>query len=78
MSKKTKIRIGHLDTVGGIVTELGRVYRQARRGELDLGDTTRLAFVLREIRCALEVSDIERRIEALEADNPAKPWRRAA
>ena len=78
MSEKAKIRIGRLDTVGGIVTELGRVYRQARRGELDLGDATRLAYVLREIRCALEASDIERRIEALEADNPAKPWRRAA
>ena len=67
MSVKAKIRIGPLDTVGGVVTELGRVYREARRGQLDVGDATRLAMVLREIRCALEVSEFERRILALEA-----------
>ncbi len=63
---KRKPRISHLDTVGGVVTELGRVYRQARRGELDVGDATRLAMVLREIRCALEVSDFENRLTAVE------------
>ena len=66
MSEKAKVRIGRLDTVGGVVTELGRVYRQARRGNLDVGDATRFAMILREIRCALEASDIERRLEALE------------
>ena len=66
MSEKAKIRIGRLDTVGGVVTGLGRIYRKERRGELDVGDATRLAMILREIRCALEASDIERRLEALE------------
>ncbi len=66
MSEKPKIRIGRLDTVGGVVTELGRIYRQARRGELDVGDATRLAMILREIRSALEAGDIERRIQELE------------
>ena len=66
MTEKAKIRIGPLDTVGGVVRELGRIYREARRGELEVGDATRLAMVLREIRCALEASDIEKRIEALE------------
>ena len=78
MSEKANIRIGRLNTVGGVVTELGRVYREARRGSLDLADATRLAYILREIRCALEAGDIERRIEALEESNPAKPWRRVA
>jgi len=64
--EKPKIRIGRLDSVGGIVSELGRVYREARRGELDVGDATRLATILREIRSALEAGDIERRIEKLE------------
>ena len=64
--RKRKPRIGPLDTVGGVVTELGRVYRQARRGDLDIGDATRLAYILRELRCALEAGDIEARIEALE------------
>ncbi len=67
MSEKPKIRIGRLDTVGGVVTELGRIYRQARKGQLDLSDATRLATILREIRCALEVSDFENRLTAVEA-----------
>ncbi len=66
MSVKAKIRIGPLNTVGGVVAELGRIYREARRGEMDVGDATRLATILREIRSALEASDIERRIEKLE------------
>ncbi len=71
MSEKEKVRIGPLNTVGGVVTELGRVYRLARRSELDMADAKALTYVLREIRCALEASDIERRLEALEAGNPA-------
>ncbi len=67
LSMKTKIRIGPLNTVGGVVTELGKVYRQARRGEVDVGDATRLAMILREIRCALEVGDMEARLLAVEA-----------
>ncbi len=75
MSEKEKARIGPLNTVGGVVTELGRIYRLARRGELDMADAKALTYVLREIRCALEASDIERRLEALEASNPAGSWR---
>ena len=78
MSEKGKIRIGRLNTVGGVVTELGRVYREARRGSLDLADATRLAYILREIRCALEAGDIERRIEVLEATVPPRRLRRVA
>ncbi len=75
LGEKAKPRIGRLDTVGGVVTELGRIYRLARRSELDMSDAKALTYVLREIRCALEASDIERRLEALEASNPAGPWR---
>ena len=66
MSEKAKIRIGRLDTVGGLVTEMARVYREMRRKELDSLEGARLVAALREIRCALEASDIERRIEELE------------
>ncbi len=75
MSEKAKVRIGPLNTVGGVVTELGRIYRQTRRGGLDLADATRLACILHELRCALEAGDIERRLDALEAAAP-KDWRR--
>ena len=67
MSEQKKPRIGRLDTVGGVVTELGRVYRQARRGEMETSEAKALTYVLREIRCALEAGDIEQRIAALEA-----------
>ena len=78
MSEKANIRIGPLNTVGGVVTELGRVYRQARRGELDVGDATRFASILREIRCALEAGDVERRLDALEELAGRNSWRGAA
>ena len=67
MSEKPKMRIGPLNSVGGVVTELGRIYRLARKGEMEIGEFKGLVYGLREIRCALESSDIERRIEALEA-----------
>ena len=38
MSKKAKVRIGPLNTVGGVVTELGRVYRKARRGDMEMSE----------------------------------------
>ena len=66
MSVKAKIRIGPLDSVGGVVSELGRIYREARRGQLDVGDATRLAMILREVRQALEVSEFEARLQAVE------------
>ncbi len=66
MSVKAKIRIGPLNSVGGVVSELGKIYREARRGQLDVGDATRLAMVLREIRQALEVSEFEARLLVVE------------
>ena len=52
MSEKAKIRIGPVNNVGGVVTELGRVYRLARRSELDMAEVKGLTYLLREIRCA--------------------------
>ncbi len=75
---KAEIRIAPLTTIGGVLTELGKVYRAARRGQLDTGDATRLAFILREIRIALESSDIEKRLEALEGASPPNHLRRIA
>lgn len=69
MARNAKIRIGRLDYIGGVVKELGTVYRQMRREELDKSDGERLARVLTMIRSALEVSDIERRLAELEARN---------
>ena len=76
MSDKANIRIGPLNTVGGVVTELGRVYRKARRGDMEMGEAKSLTYVLRELRCALEAGDVERRLDELEAVYPSKPWLR--
>ena len=70
MSKKAKaiIRVSPLNTVGGVVTELGRIYRVARKGDMEIGEFKGLVYGLREIRCALEASDFERRLEELEGN----------
>jgi len=51
-----KIRVARLDTIGGVVTEMGKVYREARRGNLETLDATRLCSVLAEIRRGLETN----------------------
>ena len=67
MSEREKPRISPLNTVIGVSREMGKVYREARRGELDVGDAMKLTMILREIRCALEADDFERRLAAVEA-----------
>ena len=39
---KPRVRIGPPNTVGGVVVEMGRVYRQARRSDVDMMETGRL------------------------------------
>lgn len=67
MRSPNKVRIGPLQTAGNVATELGRVYRQMRRNELDKQDGERLARVLTMLRQALEVGEIEQRLADLEA-----------
>ena len=47
--RQRNVRIGHLDTVGGVVVEMGRVYRQARRGDIDTMDAGRLVYMLTQM-----------------------------
>jgi hypothetical protein len=56
-----------LDTIGGVITEMGRVYRQMRRQQLDSLEGSRLVNALTALRQALEMGDLERRMEALES-----------
>lgn len=69
MSDKAEIRIAKMADIGGVITEMGRVYRQMRRGDLDTLDGKRLVDVLTAIRQALEVKDVEARLRALEDRN---------
>ena len=63
---KRKPRIGRLDSVGGVITEMSRVYRLAARDELDDKKAARFVGMLAEIRRALELGEFEDRLKALE------------
>ena len=67
MTDKEEVRIGPLDTYGGRRTEMGRVYRQMRRGKIDTLDGARLVGVLAQMNSAEIASDLERRMDAFEA-----------
>ncbi len=66
MKTQKKTRIGPLKNVAGIRRELGRVYRDARSGDLEPADASRLAFILRQLRECIEICDFEGRIAAVE------------
>jgi hypothetical protein len=81
VEKTRRIRIGRLTTVGEVAAELGRLYRQARRGDVAVTDASRLATILAAMRQCLEASELERRIGEMEAalavnPNPVVPFRR--
>jgi hypothetical protein len=73
-----------LRTIGGILTELSRVYRAAWSGKLEWQDAGHAARILRELRQTIEGDAIEQRIAALEAlampekrangGGAARPW----
>ena len=58
-----------LNTAFDVRKELQRVYTDARRGDLPTQDAGRLANILNIIRQTIETSDLEARIEQLEASN---------
>ena len=64
--RQRKVRIGPLDTVGGVVSEMAKVYRQARREELDVDRARSLVWMLGQMRSALELVVIEARLAKLE------------
>jgi len=49
-----------------VLSELQRVYRELRRGELEPSLAGRLAGILKEARATIETADLERRLTALE------------
>jgi hypothetical protein len=53
-------KIGKLDTLSAVRSELGRLYRHAWNKGMDVSEATRFAFILKEIRCAIEAETTER------------------
>lgn len=72
---KAKPRCGRLNTVGRVRRELIRLYKEARNGELDVNDASKLANILFLAARLLEGQELEARIAKLEADR--EPWRAA-
>ena len=57
-----------LTSVGHCRAELATVYRQARLGQIQLADATKLAFVLVSLSRMIETSELEARVLALEKE----------
>lgn len=61
-----RIRIDKLGTVEGVSLEYQRVYRMARRGQMDVTIASKLAHMLKNLASIHTDHDLEKRIEALE------------
>ena len=59
-------RVGPLNDVKGVRVELRKLYREARRGEVDTIDLSRFVGALREMKGCLIAETFEARIAALE------------
>ena len=59
-------RSGSLETVGQVKSELGRLYREAKRGKRDTQDAYRLARILLAILACIQGHEVEARLERLE------------
>ena len=55
-----------LRDVDAVRREMGRVYRDARRGQIESTEAAKLTYILAEIRRTFEVTVLERRLAALE------------
>jgi hypothetical protein len=60
-------RIGRLATLDGVRSELVRLYKAARLGDIPCADAARLGSVLSLIMRCLEVERVERRLFQIEA-----------
>ena len=58
-----------LRDIDAIRREMGRVYRDARRGQIESGEAARLVYILAELRKTYEASTLERRLVALESEH---------
>ena len=59
-------RKAQLNSLEGVRRELARIYREAESGKRDTGDASKLSFMLTQIGKILELTEIERRLTAVE------------
>jgi hypothetical protein len=70
--------VGRLNTIEGVRRELARLYIEARRGELRVGEASKLGNLLFLIGRLLEGIELETRVQALEARHTPEAWRKGA
>jgi hypothetical protein len=67
MEINPKRRIPLITTIGGVLSEMGHIYKEARRGLLPTMEAKQLAYILGEIRKVIEGTELEARLTELEA-----------
>lgn len=65
--KSSRSHRAKLRTVSDVSAEVAKLYREARAGKVGTQDASRLANMLAIVARLLTESDLERRLEALEA-----------
>lgn len=58
-----------LRDIDAIRREMGRVYRDARHGQIETSEAARLVYILGELRKTYEASVLERRLVVLESEH---------
>lgn len=59
-------KIAKLSNIEGCQHEIARLYREARREEIDLSRAKGLVWILEELSGLIRDSDLEKRVEKLE------------
>ena len=55
-----------LGTAAEVRMEMARLYRDARTGQMEVGDATKLAYLLTQLATLMRSDDLEQRTAALE------------
>ena len=72
----SKMRTAPLRTIQNVGIEMANVYRRMKREEIDSSDGYRLVMVLAALQKNLEIVQVEKRLDELEAyinDRPDRP-----
>jgi len=60
-------RVGKLESISDLAVEMRKLYRDARRGKIQTGTAAQLTYILNTLKGFIESSDLEKRVQAVEA-----------
>ncbi|MEI6267975.1 MAG: hypothetical protein WCP01_03770 [Methylococcaceae bacterium] len=64
--RKQRYRL-KLDSLSDVKGEMTKVYKESRSGIIEIVDASKLVWMLSAVGKIIEVSDLEKRVEALES-----------